>query len=479
MRRQGSIINEYRAQLQQQASEAVAAEERNRLARDLHDSIKQQIFSIRMSAIAAQAHIEGNVAKAQEALADIQQSATEAQVEMQALLQQLRSSALENTSFGEVVRTQAQALEYRSGAHVQLDLADLPPPDRCPPPMQEAIFRIVQEAFANVARHARAHEVTCTVVHDDDMLNILICDDGQGFDLQETRKGMGLANIQERARGLAGTVQIESEPDKGTTIRVQIPLLLSAEMKQQQEQQEQKAQNIAARAHAGLQLRSTMAVFTLLVLLIDVAQLTMNASAEHRELVLIILGFCLFLMFYGLTSAHLAIVRLKAYRGAKDREISALHLQEHQGWTASLRLTLFSSWHLVLWIWRLFLPTETWKIEGCLLFGAGLFLALILFEQRRLKNAQDSYYHQLSSWALKMTVAQRWKMLRIRVMLALCIAVSFFVNGFMPLFSPVLLLRWLAYSFYFAFAIQLLCIVIDTWQLRAWRKLALAVARKG
>src|SRR6185312_14725878 len=86
MRRQGSIINEYRAQLQQQASEAVAAEERNRLARDMHDSIKQQIFSIRMSAVAAQAYIEKDATKAQEALADIQQSATEAQVEMQALL---------------------------------------------------------------------------------------------------------------------------------------------------------------------------------------------------------------------------------------------------------------------------------------------------------------------------------------------------------------------------------------------------------
>src|SRR6185437_4878797 len=196
-------------------------------------------------------------------------------------------------------------------------------------------------------------------------------------------------------------------------------------------------------------------------------------------LVLIILGFCLFLMFYGLTSARLALARLKTYRGVQDREISALRLQERLGWCASLRLTLFSSWHLVLWIWRVFWPTEIWKIEGCLLFGAGLFLALILFEQRRLKHAQDSYYHQLSSRVLKVTVVQRWKMIRIRVMLALCVAVSFVVNGFLPLFSPVLLLRWLDYSFLFAFAVQLLCIIIDTWQLRAWRKLALAVAPEG
>lgn len=94
-----------------------------------------------MSAIAAQVHIEENTAKAREALADIQQNATEAQVEMQALLQQLRPSALEHTSFAEAVRIQAQALEYRSGARVRIELEEFPASDRCPPARQEAVFR--------------------------------------------------------------------------------------------------------------------------------------------------------------------------------------------------------------------------------------------------------------------------------------------------------------------------------------------------
>lgn len=478
MRRQGSIINDYRDQLQQQASEAAAAAERNRLARDLHDSIKQQLFSIRMSALVAQAQIEQNVAKAQEALADIQQSATEAQVEMQALLQQLRSTALEHTSFAEAVRTQAQALEYRSGARIQLALAELPPLDRCPLLMQEAVFRIVQEALANIARHARANQVECSITHDDKMLNVCIRDDGQGFDLQGTRNGMGLANIQERARSLHGSAKIESAPGSGTTIHVQIPLFLPAEVQQEQEQREQRVRDLQARTRAGLQLRSTMAVFTMLMLLIDIAQFTTNAPENRRELALIILGFCLFLVFYGLVSAHLALARLKKQKGADDRETRALCLQEHIGWTASLRLTLFSSWHLVIWIWRLFLNTENWRAEGCILLVAVLFLGLILFEQYQLKDAQDSYYRLLSGRALQIAVAQRRSKLRIRIILTLCLAMSLFVNGFTLFFLPVLLWQWLAYSFFFAFVIQFLCLVIDAWRLQPWRKLARAVAQE-
>lgn len=271
------LTNEYREQLLRQAGEAAATEERNRLARELHDSIKQQIFSIRMSALAAKTHMQGSATKAQEALADIQKSATEAQVEMQALLQQLRSAALENTSLTEAVHTQAQALEYRSGAQVSVEIADLPTADRCPPPMQEAVFRIVREAFTNIARHARAQQVRCVLAQDGKTLNVVIQDDGQGFAMQSVHKGMGLTNIQERVHNLDGTARIESEPGKGTTIRVQIPLLLPPETKQQQELQEQEAQRMVARAQGGLELRTAMATFTLVILLIDLALATASS----------------------------------------------------------------------------------------------------------------------------------------------------------------------------------------------------------
>lgn len=480
MRRQGSTINDYREQLQQQASEAAAAAERTRLARDLHDSIKQQLFSIRMSALVAQNQIERDAVKTQEALADIQQSAMEAQVEMQALLQQLRPTALEHTSFAEAVQTQAQALEYRSGARVQVELAELPALERCPLTMQEAIFRIIQEALANIARHARARQVTCTLTHNKETLNVLIRDDGQGFDPQGVRQGMGLANIEERARALDGVVKIESAPDRGTTIRVQIPLLLPAEVQQGQERREQKARDLAASARVGLQLRSTMAIFTILVLLIDVdlGLFTSGVPASRRELVLFVLIFCLCMMFYGLIHARVASAHLKVYRGAQDREVSALRLQEHTGWAASLRLALFASWHLVVWSWRLFQDTARWEVAGGFLVSAGLVLALVLFVQSRLKDAQENYYNLLPARTLKREVAQRVKKLRIRTILALCIVISLFAHGLGPLFAPVLLWQWLAYSFFYAFFIHCLCVVIDFWRLRPWRKLVATVARE-
>ena len=123
----------------------------------------------------------GDHTKARGAIEDIQRCADEAQVEMQALLQQLRPVSLEHTTLMEAVRTQAQALEYRSGAQVTVDSTDLPGFERFPQPMQEAAFRIVQEAFANVARHSRAENVCCTITGDEKDLRIAVKDDGQGF----------------------------------------------------------------------------------------------------------------------------------------------------------------------------------------------------------------------------------------------------------------------------------------------------------
>lgn len=215
-----------REQALQQASEAAALAERNRIARELHDSIKQHIFGINASAAAARVywqreHMEG----ARAAIEDIERSAQGAQVEMQALLQQLRPAPLENTSLLEALRTQAQALGFRTGTHVQVDLATLPDNDRLLPGTQEAIFRLVQEAFANIARHARARTIWLTVRTVGQALCITVRDDGQGFDPACAHSGMGLANLHERTRALHGSVEVSSRPGQGTTVLITIPLL--------------------------------------------------------------------------------------------------------------------------------------------------------------------------------------------------------------------------------------------------------------
>ncbi len=228
--REGS--GEERGQWLEQVNQVAAQEERNRLARELHDSIKQQIFSITVSAAAAQARWESDPGGARTALDDVRRNAREAQVEMNALLQQLRPAPLENTSLAIALRDQCEALQYRTGAEVSTHLGDLPPDDRLPTGTQEAIFRIVQEAFGNIARHARASHVRLDLQArrhaGADWLVLEVGDDGQGFVHDKGSKtattGMGLRNMTERAAGLGGTLQIGSRPGHGTHLNLWIPL---------------------------------------------------------------------------------------------------------------------------------------------------------------------------------------------------------------------------------------------------------------
>ena len=183
-----------RAQQMQQASEAAAQETRNRLARDLHDSIKQQLFSINVSAAAAQARLKQDMAGATAALDDVRHSAKAALVEMNALLQQLSPEPLAKVGLVQALQEQAEALSYRSGAKVQVNIGTLPDDERFPLGAQEALFRIAQEALSNVARHARAEQVVLRLETRDwrladshlqspvSSLALEIQDDGQGFE---------------------------------------------------------------------------------------------------------------------------------------------------------------------------------------------------------------------------------------------------------------------------------------------------------
>jgi signal transduction histidine kinase len=207
-----------------QVSEAAAQEERNRLARDLHDSIKQQIFSIHVSAAAAQARWETDPGGARAAVADVRRCAQEAMVEMRALLQQLRPQALAGTGLVEALREQCEALGYRTGAEVSLELGDPIPDDRLPAGAQEMIFRIAQEALGNVARHARARHVHVRLGRQEDAVLLQVEDDGQGFTPGVESSGMGLRNLRERTELLRGDLEVVSSSGTGTRIAVRVPL---------------------------------------------------------------------------------------------------------------------------------------------------------------------------------------------------------------------------------------------------------------
>jgi two-component sensor histidine kinase len=208
-------------------SEAAAQQERNRLARDLHDSIKQQIFSVNVAAATAQTRWENDPEGARLALADVRGAAREAMAEMEAMLQHLRPAPLENVGLIEALRKQCEALQYRTGAMVTAEFGELPDNEILAPGAQEAIFRIAQEGLNNIARHARAGNVRLRLYQQNEgktpVLWLMLRDDGAGYDTSQSNPGMGLANIKLRAAEIGGTVQIESAPGQGVSLTVRIP----------------------------------------------------------------------------------------------------------------------------------------------------------------------------------------------------------------------------------------------------------------
>jgi signal transduction histidine kinase len=226
-------VESYREHLLRQVSLAAIQEERNRIARDLHDSIKQQLFSIGMSIAAMDARWSHDQAGAFQALGDAKRSIHEANVEMRALLHQLRPTPLEMKGFIEALREQGEALGYRTGAQVLTELGALPPEDQLPPGIQDTLFRIAQEAMTNIARHARATHVRLWVGVREETFVLAISDDGQGFDRTTVRAGMGMVNMQERSDLIDGELTIESAAGKGTVLTVRIPLITAPHRRQE------------------------------------------------------------------------------------------------------------------------------------------------------------------------------------------------------------------------------------------------------
>lgn len=212
-----------RSQYEQKIRQAAAQEERNRLARDLHDSIKQQIFAIQTAAATAQVRSEGGSSGAREALEQIRSAAREAMTEMEVMLDQLRAEPLESTGLVAALRKLCESISFRTGAEVEFKLGSAPPTGLAAPGAAEATLRVAQEALANVARHARASRVVVCLDSAEDRTDLTVQDNGAGFDPNQDSPGMGTANMRARAEELGGHLEIVSRPDAGTTVKFSIP----------------------------------------------------------------------------------------------------------------------------------------------------------------------------------------------------------------------------------------------------------------
>jgi signal transduction histidine kinase len=230
--RAGSL-DPQRSALTAQMREAAAQEERHRLARDLHDTIKQQLFSINVAAATAQSLQARDPAGAAQHIQRVRDLSQAAMAEMKALLTQLRPQPLANIGLIGAIQEQLDALHFRAEVETALRHDPLPDEGQLPPGAQEAIFRTVQEALSNVARHARARRVSVRLSHETSngraWLKVSIEDDGQGFDPATTQPGMGLNNMRARIAELGGTLEMASAPLAGTTMQFSVPLIQPAE----------------------------------------------------------------------------------------------------------------------------------------------------------------------------------------------------------------------------------------------------------
>jgi PAS domain S-box-containing protein len=209
------------ARLFTNAQSQVAVEERQRLARELHDSVSQALFGIALGAQTAREHLEQNPAAARAPLDYVLQLAEAGMAEMRALIFELRPESLEQEGLNGALAKQAAALRARHGIQVD-EVFDAEP--TAPIAVKEALFRIAQEALNNTAKHAKASHVELRLTSAGEMLVAEIRDDGAGFDTGGQFPGhLGLQSMRERALRLGGNVEIISSTGRGTLVRATIP----------------------------------------------------------------------------------------------------------------------------------------------------------------------------------------------------------------------------------------------------------------
>ncbi len=191
-------------------------EERQRLARDLHDSIKQQVFAISMLVNSARGLLRSDLERAQTCLNETDAFVQHVQQELTSLVHALHPPVLEEKGLVAAVQELAAQWSYQSGIAMRVRVRGEPAPALI---VAECMFRIAQEALANAARHSHATSVEIRLASEQDTLRLVITDNGQGFDYETERgRGVGLLSMQERIRLLAGTLRIDSVPGKGTHI---------------------------------------------------------------------------------------------------------------------------------------------------------------------------------------------------------------------------------------------------------------------
>lgn len=211
------------ARLRTQAEKTAAFAERNRLARELHDSVTQSVYSVTLYAEAAARLLQGGkIEDAAEHLRELGTTAREALREMRLLIFELSPPALETGSLADALRTRLDAVEARGGVSVNFRVEGA---ERLSPLARQELYQIAQEALNNALKHSRAQSVRVLLRFGDRETGLEISDDGVGFDLEQAQKcgGLGLRGMRERVQRIGGILRLDSAPGGGTRISVTSP----------------------------------------------------------------------------------------------------------------------------------------------------------------------------------------------------------------------------------------------------------------
>jgi len=211
-----------RSEYAKSAHKAATIEERQRLARDLHDAVSQQLFALTMMSQATVRMFDQDSAKAKSQLEEITSMALQAQTEMRALLLHLRPVHLSGEPLDKGIHNLIEELKQKCQIEFDVQIDEI---EDVSEGAEEHLFRIIQEALSNILRHAEATSVTVTVKSLNQEIFLHIGDNGKGFEVDQDKKtSYGLKTMQERTEEIGGTFKIRSRPDEGTYIDIRIPV---------------------------------------------------------------------------------------------------------------------------------------------------------------------------------------------------------------------------------------------------------------
>ncbi|MFN8412222.1 MAG: two-component regulator propeller domain-containing protein [Anaerolineales bacterium] len=212
-------------QLFEQTKDLAVMEERNRLARDLHDSAKQKAFAALAQLGTANGLWKVKADGIQPHLSEAENLIYEVIQELTFLVQEIYPIGLQEKGLPTTLREYIFEWENRNDISVNVVIRN----ERALPlEAEQAVYRVIQEALANVSRHSKAKQVDISLVYNHDSLQVNISDNGVGFDINQKAKGMGFRSMRERISSVRGNLQVKSVPGQGTHMIIQLPIKMSA-----------------------------------------------------------------------------------------------------------------------------------------------------------------------------------------------------------------------------------------------------------